>query len=405
MDLQPKTVIRLIFVSHFLANSMIAASLWVPFYIDTLGWSLEIMLQVQMVFQIFLISMEVPSGYLADKFGRNRMVGLAAFVLSIASLSYSQATTIGTVLFSEFLFAIAISLISGSGEALLVDTMYRFGYTEEQRQKELSLYNSFIGMAYGASAPIGSLLVQFFTLRQIIALGAIPYFLGSLFTAAIGKTQKEKPNNELLFRNFFNSVKKIIVENKRKPKLLVSALDMIILWGFLPTFYISNVMYLRALAVPLQFWGFYVLFSNVIPFFVVKKLNSKTEGLNRKNFNFGLTMTAGMIFMSFYYSTPIVLALLYVVFTVLTNFKFGLLSTEINNDLDPATRSTAISMINMCSGISRIIFYATFGVLAERNLFQYSLAGLGILWGLGIILYFIRYAINKQKTAPQSAET
>jgi len=89
----------------------------------------------------------------------------------------------------------------------------------------------------------------------------------------------------------------------------------------------------------------------------------------------------------------------------LTNFKFGLLSTEINNDLDPATRSTAISMINMCSGISRIIFYATFGVLAERNLFQYSLAGLGILWGLGIILYFIRYAINKQKTAPQSAET
>jgi len=383
---------------------MISASLWVPFYIDVMGWSLETMFQVQMIFQAFLIILEVPSGYFADKFGRNRMVGVAAFAYSIGTFLYSQATSIPAVILSELFLAIASSLLTGAGEALLVDNMYKFGFSETERQNELSLYNSVIGMAYGISAPIGSLLVNFFTIRQIMMIGSLTYLTSFVVTLIIGKTQGEKINRELKLIKFFIMVKEIITNGKGNRILILAAVDMIILWGFMPTFYIANVMFLKALGVPLMFWGFYSLISNIIPFFIVKKLNPVVERYNRKNFNLILTAVASAMFFLFCHVNAIVLVVLYVIFYTVTNFKFGMLSTEINNELAPETRSTALSMVNLCSAFIRIGFYGTLGVLAETNLEHFSLWGSIILLILALSMFVLRAILIPKKVYRESNE-
>jgi hypothetical protein len=126
-------------------------------------------------------------------------------------------------------------------------------------------------------------------------------------------------------------------------------------------------------------------------------LNKQTEKVNPNKFNFGITVFAGIIFFVFFYANPIGLIILFVIFATLANLKFGQLSFEINQELDPITRSTALSIVNMLIALGRVFAFATLGVLAETDLFSFSLVNMMLLLILACVFLFPRRKLFGQK--------
>ena len=77
--------------------------------------------------------LEIPTGVIADRFGRKTSMILGSLVLSIAALIYGSIPHFYNFLFSEFLFAVGITLISGADKAILYDSL------KENNQEHLSI--------------------------------------------------------------------------------------------------------------------------------------------------------------------------------------------------------------------------------------------------------------------------
>lgn len=103
-------------------------SMALPISIIVLFWKkygmnmFEVML-LQAIFAVGITILEVPSGYVADLFGRKRvlLVGQVMYFLGVAV--YSLTSGFYGFLVAELIFAVGVSMISGADEALLYDSL------------------------------------------------------------------------------------------------------------------------------------------------------------------------------------------------------------------------------------------------------------------------------------------
>ncbi len=78
---------------------------------------------VNLVFFATVMLFEVPTGAVADVFGRKASYVISCFLLGLGCLIYSQATTFAGFVFAEVIGGIALTFASGAFEAWLVDRL------------------------------------------------------------------------------------------------------------------------------------------------------------------------------------------------------------------------------------------------------------------------------------------
>lgn len=113
--------IRYIYAMAFFQSAMIVTAVFVPI-MQRHGLSMSEVLLTQSLFALVVAVLEVPSGYLADLWGRKNTIvlGSALNLLAFVWLVYSDS--FGDFLAYEALMAIGISLNSGADLALLYDS-------------------------------------------------------------------------------------------------------------------------------------------------------------------------------------------------------------------------------------------------------------------------------------------
>ena len=147
--------LKLLNVFTIFLNSIFLLPIIVPFYRDELGLTFHDFLIGESVFAAILILFDVPSGYLADRWGRRKTLILGSFVLAVAYLSLALATGFWSALFAQGFIGIGIALVSGTNSALLYDTLLSQGREIEYRKREgfrfaLQLYScAFAAIAGG----------------------------------------------------------------------------------------------------------------------------------------------------------------------------------------------------------------------------------------------------------------
>ena len=160
-------IARLLFWTHFVS------AILVPFFRDWGGRQLGQILLLNAWFMFWNCVLEVPTGAVADRFGRRAslLLGLAVGALSI--LVYVSTPRLGAFLLAEVVMAISYTLISGADEALLYDSLVAVGRTHEA-QRAISRLESakLLGIVLGALG--GAALTNGLPLRGILALQAVP---------------------------------------------------------------------------------------------------------------------------------------------------------------------------------------------------------------------------------------
>ena len=182
--------VNTLYLMGFFHSFLVVTPVFVPL-LQGYGLSMAEVMQTQALFALTVALLEVPSGYIADLWGRRRAMLLGSAINAAGYLSLVQAHSFNDFLVCEFLLGVGISLISGADVALLYDSesqLAECGDHSANPSRGLSRLIAIEAGASGVAGVVASLLFTFGDIGVLLAVqaacGFIPLFLGCLLIEA-----------------------------------------------------------------------------------------------------------------------------------------------------------------------------------------------------------------------------
>lgn len=203
---------RILFWGKALTELKTLNAIIVLFYLHR-GVSLEEVFYLTLVWSITSLIFEVPSGYLADRFGRKRTLMLGALFLLCAWVATWFAHGFLPFVGVFVLMSLAFSMFSGTEEAMLYDSL-----KELHKENEMTKYNGRLSSArhifkifvptIGAFIAKDLLESQFHILIGIDVLAIIVSFI--IFSQLIEPKHKKSVEEyeKGIFRESINTIKR-----------------------------------------------------------------------------------------------------------------------------------------------------------------------------------------------------
>ncbi len=113
--------IKIVYMMGFFHSFMVLIPVFVPL-LQGYGLSMTQVLQTQALFALTIAVCEVPSGYIADIWGRRNAVLVGSLLNAFGFFSLLWADSFVDFLVYEFVLGVGFSLISGADLAILYDT-------------------------------------------------------------------------------------------------------------------------------------------------------------------------------------------------------------------------------------------------------------------------------------------
>lgn len=180
-QLHPDRNLRLLFAYWFLQDFQLWIPVWIVFLTIEQGFSLTQVTVAEGFFLVGVLVLEVPTGAIADRYGRRISMGLGAALLAGAVLVFAFTTSFAVLLGSFMLWSVAQALMSGADNALLFDTLKAAGREasyERLAGRGLAARWGGAGLATLLGGPVAALV----DVRLTIFLGAATC-IAAAFTA------------------------------------------------------------------------------------------------------------------------------------------------------------------------------------------------------------------------------
>ncbi|MEM7825734.1 MAG: MFS transporter [Candidatus Aenigmatarchaeota archaeon] len=132
------------------------------------------------IFWVVLALLEVPFGYLSDKFGKKIFIILGGILTSLISLSYVFIKTSFELYFLEFLSGIATSMQTPAIQSLISEIS-----PKKNKGKIFGLFNSSFNLSYGLASIISGIFVGVFGLNSIFFISSFFQFASVLIASRI----------------------------------------------------------------------------------------------------------------------------------------------------------------------------------------------------------------------------
>lgn len=158
--------------------------IWVVYLQEERGLSLQQVTAMEGPFWLATVLLEVPTGAVADRFGRKVSLSLGALVYAGAVATFGLAQDY-TVLFASYLlWAGALTLFSGADAAFFYDTLKALG-REEEYQRLWGRATALQAAAVAGGFVLGAPLAAATTLWMPIAVSAVIVFIAWLISLTL----------------------------------------------------------------------------------------------------------------------------------------------------------------------------------------------------------------------------
>ena len=161
------------YLFRFFVDFQLWLPIWAVYLTDERGLALWQIGVFDGPFWILLIVLEVPTGAIADRWGRKVSLSYGALVNTIAVLVFGLASNFGVLLASYLVWAAAFTLYSGADSAFVYDSLRAVGRQEEfqklwGRARAVSAVGAILGLG------LGSLLAEVINLWvPVVASGGL----------------------------------------------------------------------------------------------------------------------------------------------------------------------------------------------------------------------------------------
>lgn len=372
--------------------------LWM-IYLFTRGFSLIQLGILEGVFHLTTFIMEIPTGIVADLWGRrlSRLLGRIIFLLSLGIMFWSSSFTLQLIGF--IITAIGYNLESGAGEALLYDSMKELGI--EKQYKKTAGYNNFIDQTGGV---LSFMIGGYFAVH----LGYTWVFIPSMFICIISIlltytmhepsiTQKEQTRLRKLgwIKAMLTQTKESFNVVKERPKIAFLILFRELIYMFLTSLFFYLQTYWKGngwnefqIGMVLAATAALSAFSGVKGHSLEKKIGEK-----------GVLLFAPLLLLISLWG--IALTSMAPLFFIITGLIDGLLYVAVqdylNRMIPSERRATVLSFQSMTFSLYMIIFFPAIGFIGDTYGLEYSFIGLAVI-GTVMYLFYIIFSRKILKT-------
>ncbi len=193
----------------------------VLFYQDN-GLSMQDIFLLKSVYSVAIVAMEIPSGYMADVWGRKKTLFLGSVLGAAGFALYSFSAVFWTFAVAEVVLGIGQSFISGADTAMLYDTLKTSGEEDQYIKQEGRITSAgnfaeaFAGVCGGLLAAV-SLRLPFYFQFGVSAI-AIP--------AALLLKEPRFHGREVApsFYSILTTIRRTLMHSQMRAALLLSSL-------------------------------------------------------------------------------------------------------------------------------------------------------------------------------------
>jgi MFS family permease len=158
-----------------------------PYY-ATLGVNMQQFFQLQAAFGLTVALLDVPTGFLSDRFGRKKSIVAAGFLTGVAYVVLLYSTSFGWLLCHEIILGMALSFLSGADIALLYESLPAQG-----SRKQLWQVLGRSQLAYAAGESSGAILCGFivmYSYRDVLLTQLVISWLPFLVALTLSEPRK-----------------------------------------------------------------------------------------------------------------------------------------------------------------------------------------------------------------------
>lgn len=378
--------IKIDYVYSFMRNFDISSAIWVLYmvYKGLPLWQVGI---VEGIFHLASFLFEVPSGAIADLFGRKKtlIAGRICSALSAIVLLFSNSVIHFSIGF--IISALSYNLNSGSEEALVYDSL-KVAESEDKYLKVNSRLNIIMEVSQGTATFIGGILAEksyVYCYAAVILISLISLIPCSMFKEPAIRSEK---NESISLISHFKLCYKILRENKK-------ILNILLYYPLIFTF--NTVVF---------FYGqqyFSVLGCNKIQISLIMLLSGAGGCLGAltcekvvralgDNAKYAASMLMGISILFISGKSLPVSIIFFVVMSYANSLLYPIQSTSLNKLIPSAQRATIISIDSMIFSLSMICMFPICGLIADIFTLHLAFCMLGIIQ---IILVFILYKGNR----------
>ena len=361
---------RALTMMHFFAGAL------VPFFTDWGGLTLPQLFYLQAWFFLWIFLLEVPTGAVADKFGRKTSLVCANICLVIATALYATGKGLPRFLFTEFIWAISAALASGADEAMVYDSLKAAG-EESRSKKALARLASFDIGAIAVAAPLGSLMAARWGVVFPTAAMLVPFGLGVLVALTLIEPPTEEEGPKPPYREVVSRGVRYFASHRA---LRALAFDSVTIWmlSFMTVWLFQPR--LKELGVGVAAYGF-VTTAMTLSQIAILSSPDRVERFfgGTRRYLIWSAVIPGLAYLALPFATsPLVACALFVLIPGFGLSRSVVISNYMNKHIDSAKRATVLSTVGMGRQLMGVIVLPTVGLLTTLSL-GWTFAALGVV--------------------------
>jgi len=361
--------LRILYAFNFLKSLQFFGALAVPFYLYRAGLNYKGMFILETIFSVFIILFEIPTGVIADKFGRKISLFFGALGFAAGFFIFGFSTWYPLLVLAEIICALGMSLLSGADRAILYEILISSG-----REKEITSVNARYD-AFGTAGlliafPLGTLFAGSSLVPYRTALGlvfvatAIMIVLSGIIVLFINEP-KRVPSSGSFLRAGLDGFKFIF----SKPALtrfslnyaVISSLTFFMFW-----FYQSLLMKNNF---PVSFQGIIAALCNLGAMILLLTTGFIQKKIGTKNALFLSSFIPALLYLGVYFIPGLPMALLAIFGVIILKlFRSPMLTSLMNTHIESSNRATVLSGVSMLERIITAILYPLAGILTDISL-------------------------------------
>lgn len=367
--------VRADYVYCFLHNFDISSAIWV-LYMVFKGLPLYQVGIAEGVFHVSSFLFEVPSGALADLFGRKRVIIIGRILSAVSAVMMFFSSNVFSFSIAFIVSALSYNLNSGSEEALVYDSMKAVN-KEEAYIKVNSRINMIIEVSQGIATFAGGVLAQYsysvcyITVIVISLISILPALLFKEPAVCI-KGEKEE---RISLVNHFKKCYQILKGNRELLKVL---LYFPMVFTFNTIVYYYGQQYFSLLGFNKISISLIMLLSgafSVLGAFSCEKvilvLGEKTK--------YAASVLMGISIIIISLNNAFLAVAFFAIMNYANSFLYPIQSNSLNKLIPSGQRATILSIDSMLFSMFMVLLFPLSGLLADKLNLNYTFFGLGIL--------------------------
>ncbi|MFQ5891623.1 MAG: MFS transporter [Candidatus Methanofastidiosia archaeon] len=372
----------------YLYKTLLNFSLWMPIWVLFLlqkGLSYTQITLMDIAFFATIALAEIPTGAVADLFGRKRSILFGVLLRSFAIFVFGISKTYPLILVSYFLWAISITLESGADSAFLYDTLKVLG-REGEFKRIMGKSVSLVLLSLGVASVLGGFLGEF-DLRIPIFLASAIGFLSSFAVLRFKEPISERRKMDYL-RHIRESVR-FISEKSQIKKLMLFYVMLLVGVSIAKVFAQPT---LREIGISVSFIGISYLFFTFTSAFGSNYSYKIEPILGRRVSLLSLPIISILaIFAIFTFQKELVLTS-YLLLYLISGFAQPVIEDYLNVLISSKRRATILSIMGMLFSVLITPTEISFGILADSLGLQKSffILGVGFALSMSSMLVFQR---------------